>query len=562
MKVLFVGINAKYSHTALAVDYLYEACQDFNVKKLEFNINHQIEHIYGELIREKPDVVGFSTYIWNIDYVRKLTADLAMTTDGVVFWGGPEASYDVEDHFAINPGLDIIVRGEGEVTNRVLLETLEKGGDLREVEGITYRQGEKVYHNKDREAIENLDSIKSPFENIQSDPGKMVYYEMSRGCPFNCSYCLSSAIKGVRYFSFNRIKEDLDHIMKSGTKVVKLVDRTFNANEKFSKDVMDYIVKNSPKGIVFHMELMAHLISDDFLDYLSYLPQGLFQFEIGIQSSNPKTLEAIHRKTNLERLSYVVKKIRSFENIHQHVDLIVGLPYEDYESFKKSFDFAYSLGAEKLQLGFLKVLRGSKMAACVKDHGIQYSNYPPYEVKATKYMSADEVRRLKLMEDLVESYSNEDYFHHSLQYLLRNQSPFDFYEAFSFWWEDQDYHKRNHSRKSLYGILYDYLKDREDIEDLREWIRLDHFIHERSRPEPVLEEKEVKRAFYPKILKDEKVRASFGRDMEVPTKVLLKDFAFGKFILVGEERVYGVDYKNAKYFDITDDYKRIIGERE
>ena len=414
MKVLLVGVNSKYIHTALAVQYLYNCCTDFDVEILEFNINQEIAHTYGEILKRNPDVVMFSTYIWNIDYIERLTSDISKVTDAVIVWGGIESSFDTGEFFEKNPGLDIIIRDEGELTTPALLHAIEDKTPLSDVNGITFRENGNIITNPPRPLIKNLDKIPSPFKDYKNLPGKIVYYEMSRGCPFKCTFCMSSTIKGVRYFSKERIESDLLYIINSGATIVKLVDRTFNANEHESMDMMNFIVEHAHEGMVFHMELMAHLISDKFLEFLSTLPKGLFQFEIGVQSSNPETLKAIERVTDLDRLKYVVSKIRSYGNIHQHVDQIAGLPYEDYESFGHSFDFIYGLGAEKHQLGFLKVLRGSKMKTDSKKYGIVYSEYPPYEVLKTNYISEFEIMRIKIIEDLVEKFSNEDYFSNTL----------------------------------------------------------------------------------------------------------------------------------------------------
>ncbi len=542
MKVLLIGVNSKYIHTALAVDYIYNMCRDFDVERLEFNINQNLNFVYGEIIKRKPDVILFSTYIWNIEFIKKLTSDLSKVTDAVIGWGGIEASFDIMEHFNENPGLDIIIRDEGEITTPELLKRIEEGRGYDDLLGISYRVGERVVSNPPRPLIKNLDIIPSPFVNMICPPGKIVYYEMSRGCPFRCTFCMSSTIKGVRYFSRERIKSDLIHIINSGAKIVKLVDRTFNANERESIEMMQFIVENAREGMTFHMELMAHLISDEFLDFLKTLPKHLFQFEIGIQSSNPETLKAIERKTDLDRLKYVVKKIESFGNIHQHVDQIAGLPYEDYASFKKSFDYIYSLGAEKYQLGFLKVLRGSKIKSQADLHEIKYNSYPPYEVLSTKYLSALELTRIKIIEDIVEKFSNENYFKNTMDYLLKDKSPFDFFEKMSIYWETNGFDKVGHKREDLYKLLYDFVNEDENIDYITELLRLDFITHNRKNPPDYLNPRPVKLSDYHDILNIKSVRALFGIDEDTPTKFLVKDFRFERFNFDGSEELYGVMY--------------------
>lgn len=542
MKVLLIGVNSKYIHTALAVDYIYNMCRDFDVERLEFNINQNLNFVYGEIIKRKPDVILFSTYIWNIEFIKKLTSDLSKVTDAVIGWGGIEASFDIMEHFNENPGLDIIIRDEGEITTPELLKLIEEGRGYDDLLGVSYRVGERVVSNPPRPLIKNLDIIPSPFVNMICPPGKIVYYEMSRGCPFRCTFCMSSTIKGVRYFSSERIKSDLIHIINSGAKIVKLVDRTFNANERESIEMMQFIVENAREGMTFHMELMAHLISDEFLDFLKTLPKHLFQFEIGIQSSNPETLKAIERKTDLDRLKYVVKKIESFGNIHQHVDQIAGLPYEDYASFKKSFDYIYSLGAEKYQLGFLKVLRGSKIKSQADLHEIKYNAYPPYEVLSTKYLSALELTRIKIIEDIVEKFSNENYFKNTMDYLLKDKSPFDFFEKMSIYWETNGFDKVGHKREDLYKLLYDFVDKDENIDYITELLRLDFITHNRKNPPDYLNPRPVKLSDYHDILNIKSVRTLFGVDEDTPTKFLVKDFRFERFNFDGSEELYGVMY--------------------
>lgn len=561
MKILLVGINAKYSHQSLALKYIKNMCDDMDLSVKEFNINQQIDYIFGEIIKENPDIIGFSTYIWNLEIVQKLTSDLGQVLEGSkIIWGGPEASFDIDEHFSKNPQLDIIISGEGEITTKELFEKLDKNENIGDVKGISYRNNGEVFTNPDRPLIKNLDEIPSPYKDMETAKGKMVYFEMSRGCPFKCSYCLSSTIRGVRYFSEERIKSDIIRIIDSGAKVVKLVDRTFNANEKFSMKIMNFIKENAKEGMVFHMELMAHLISDEFLEYLGSLPKDLFQFEIGIQSSNLKTLEAIDRKADLDRLAHVVKTIASYGNIHQHVDLIAGLPYEDFDSFRESFIFADSLGAEKLQLGFLKLLRGSKIRSQVKEFDMKFNEYPPYEILSTKWINPMEMRRIKLIEDLVEKYSNEDYFFHTLKYLTMDSNNFDFFNEFSKYWERKNYHQISHSRSSLYKILYEYLGNREDIDVIIEVLRLDFLANHNQNPEKYLKARSIEMKYIHDLLRDEDLRSKFDLDLNRPTKFLVNKFRFEFFTFEAKERVYGIYYGKSgnKTIDVTSDYERIL----
>lgn len=561
MKILLVGINAKYSHQNLALYYIKKYCEDFNIEILEFNINQTIESIYREILKKDPDVIGFSSYIWNIDFIKRLSDDLKTANPKFkIIWGGPEVTFDTLELLTENPAVDIIIRGEGEETSRELLETLSNEDSLEKVKGISYIKEKEIFINPERELIANLDIIKSPFENMEVEKGKLLYYEMSRGCPFKCAYCLSSTIKGVRYFSEERIKSDLLKIMKLPAETVKLVDRTFNSNEKFSMEIMKFIKENAPQGMCFHMELMAHMISENFLNFLKDMPKGLFQFEIGIQSINPHTLEEIYRVTDLDKLAHSVKTIRSYGNIHQHVDLIAGLPHEDFESFRNSFNYAYSLGAEKLQLGFLKLLRGSSLRINAEKLGLKYSKFPPYEIISTKYLTPMELRKLSLIEDVVEKYSNEDFFQWTLEYLTDDGNPFGFFEKFSEFWEKKDYHMKSHSRESLYRIFQDFLKDRSDYEAVVEVLRLDFLLNHNAIPKKYLNPQGIDIKMYHEILRDEIVRDKFGIDKDIPTKRLIKDFKFEGFGFGGQRAIFGFHYKKEGTIrvDITEDYERIL----
>ncbi|WP_054252486.1 B12-binding domain-containing radical SAM protein [Neofamilia massiliensis] len=557
MKILLVGINAKYSHQNLAIEYIKRYLKSENVKTLDFNINQNIDDIYREIIKENPDVLGFSSYIWNINFVERLTSDLKKAKEDLfIVWGGPEVSFDSQEIMEKNPAVDLIIRGEGEETALRLLQALENKKPLDDILGITYRKDGNIIKNLDRPLIQDLDTIPSPFIDYQAPKGKMVYFEMTRGCPFKCAYCLSSTTRGLRRFSTERIKADILRLIDSGADTIKLVDRTFNANEKFSMEIMDFILANARPGMCFHMELMAHLISDDFLKFLEKMPVGLFQFEIGIQSANEKTLAVIDRVTDLERLAKVVRTIKSYGNIHQHVDLIVGLPYEDMKSFKKSFNYASSLGADKLQVGFLKLLRGSKLRQEALTYGLVYSAYPTYEIIKTPWLSPREIRRLKIIEDLVEKYYNEGYFEKTLEKLVDPSNPFEFFENFGGYWEEKSYQNKKHSRESLYKIFSDYIKIKyvEDKDSLIENLRFDFLASNKGQAKSYLNPRPLEQRLYHDLLKDEEVRKAFGLTMDLPTKKLVKDFAFESFTFdAGEPSVFGFFYDDLgiKIIDIT-----------
>ena len=363
MNVILSTLNSKYIHSNLAIRYLKEYVRDIvEVELAEFTINQNLDEISGELFKMNPDLIGFSTYIWNVKEILEIIERLKIVNpDLKILLGGPEVSYDGYELLLNNPGIDFVIAGEGEETYKELIQ----GRPLEEIKGLAFRCGEKIKVNIPRPLIKDINSIPSPYINIGDEyRNKIVYYETSRGCPFNCKFCLSSTIRGVRYMNIERVKEDIDSLIDAGVKQVKFVDRTFNSNKKFSKAVMEHIISRDPKEVNFHLELTAHLIDDEQLEFLEDIKEGLFQFEIGVQSTNPQTIEAIGRTTDIEYLKKVSSKIKSFKNIHQHLDLIAGLPYENYNSFSKSFNSIYEIRPEKIQLGFLKLLKEIGRASC------------------------------------------------------------------------------------------------------------------------------------------------------------------------------------------------------
>jgi len=387
MKALLTTLNSKYIHSALSIRYLKEFCKDIaDISLMEFTINQNIDYIAGEIYKRKPDIIGFSTYIWNLEHTLRVCEILKLVNPNIkIILGGPEVSFDSEDIMKENWFIDFIISGEGEIPFRELLLSIFDGDrDFSSVKGLTYREGEEIIKNPPGSLLKNLDMIPSPYVEIdKSLEKKIVYYESSRGCPFNCQFCLSSTIKGVRYFSLERVKEDLQRLMDMKVKQVKFVDRTFNANKKYAMEIMEFIMDKDPEDMNFHFEVTAHLIDEDMLQLIKKAKPGLFQFEIGVQSTNERTIEAIGRTTNFGKLKEICKEIKSYKNIHQHLDLIAGLPYEGYESFKKSFNDVYEIKPEKIQLGFLKLLKGSGLRKEKEKYGFKFLDIPPYEVLET-----------------------------------------------------------------------------------------------------------------------------------------------------------------------------------
>ncbi len=485
MKILLITLDSKFIHANLAVRYLKKFCHndkiDMEIK--EFTINQKQDYILDEIFSANADLICFSTYVWNIEYIKELAYIIKEAkTDVEILCGGPEVSFEINKFMDNEPYVDYVIFGEGEVTFReFLLEYQKDNSCFRNIDGFAYRESGNVVINKQRDPIMNLDIINYPYEERESFEDKIIYYESSRGCPFRCSFCMSSIDKRIRNFSLERVKKDLKILLDTKARQIKFVDRTFNADYKRAMEIMEFIIENNNNNMTIHFEITADIINDEFLHYINTVPVNMFQFEIGVQSLNSETLAEINRHMDIEKLRRVINSIRNGKNIHIHLDLIAGLPYENYGTFKKSFDGIHGMSAEKIQLGFLKVLKGTKIYSDVEKHGIRYRRTSPYEVICTKYISAEDLLKLKNIEELVDRYYNEKYFEKSLNYILKNnfvKSAFEFYEDFSLYWKHQSLYKMAHSRKKLYKILYEYMDyNRYLTDEFTECIKYDYVLN-------------------------------------------------------------------------------------
>jgi radical SAM superfamily enzyme YgiQ (UPF0313 family) len=465
MKILLTTLNSKFIHTNLAIRYLKHFVKDINdieVDIREYTINNELDYILKDINKNSYDVILFSTYIWNVNDIVKLCHNLKKINPNVkIALGGPEVTYDSENSMNTHDFVDYILYGEGELVFKDFVKYLKGEINIEEVKGLVYRENGKVIKNKPMELLQNLDLIPSPYENIDKSEyeNRIVYYETSRGCPFNCQYCLSSTIQGLRYFSIDRVKKDLKALIDARVSQIKFIDRTFNANKKFAMEIMQFLMENDNDYTTYHFEVTAHLLTDDMLDFLSKCKEGLFQFEIGVQSTNEKVLEAVGRRDDFKKLSYVVQKIATFRNIHQHLDLIAGLPYEDYKSFEKSFNDVFNLGIEHLQLGFLKMIKGTGVRNTAQEHGYKYKDYAPYEILYNDYMNYSEILKLKDIEEILERYYNSKNFVLSMKYIIFNyykESPFKFFEEFATYFDNKGYFDVAQGKNQLYKILLDF----------------------------------------------------------------------------------------------------------
>ncbi|NLP31187.1 MAG: DUF4080 domain-containing protein [Clostridiales bacterium] len=462
MKILLTTLNSKYIHSNLALKYLYAVCEDFHecLYLQEFTINNDNDYIYGELIREGYDIICFSCYIWNIERTLSLVDDIKKAKPNIItILGGPEVSFQPFDLMKNNKGIDFILTGEGEESFPLLLEILsrENWERMNTIKGLIYRQDGEIEVNPKGDPAD-FNQVPFPYKSLVSEADKIIYYESTRGCPFSCSYCLSAADRGVRALPLDRVKQDLSYFIYKNVKQVKFVDRTFNYNKVRALEIFKYLI-NLDNGVTnFHFEICADLFDQEALDLLKNARPGLFQFEIGIQSTNKDTLKAINRSMDFSNLSANIESLIESGNIHLHLDLIAGLPYEDYDSFKKSFNDVYALGADYLQLGFLKLLKGTPIADQIEEHGYVFRTSPPYEVISNKYISSEDLINLKMLERVFNLYYNRGGFQKSLEYCAYElcKSPFDFYEEFAHFYYLKGYQHKSHKREDLYRIFYQY----------------------------------------------------------------------------------------------------------
>ena len=495
MKILLAACNAKYIHSNLAVFDLkaYAREYDSHVILREYTINQLKDDILGDIYRTHPDVVCVSCYIWNITFVKELMQDLRKILPGVPFWaGGPEVSYDAEEFLSKNPAFNGVMVGEGEETFLELVKHYVEGNiPLENIKGIVYHKPDNTFLNNGWREIMDLSKVPFVYEDLKDFENRIIYYESSRGCPFSCSYCLSSVDKRLRFRNLELVKKELQFFLDHKVPQVKFVDRTFNCKHDHAMAIWQYI-KDHDNGITnFHFEVSADLLRENELELISTMRPGLIQLEIGVQSTNPDTIRAIHRTMDFEKLTGIVNRIHSFKNIHQHLDLIAGLPYEDYDSFHKSFNDVYALKPQQLQLGFLKVLKGSHMKEMTSEYQIIHKEQEPYEVLGTKWLSYDDILRLKMVESMVEVYYNSGQFQNTLacaEPLF--EDAFTLYEKLGQFYERKGYSEISHSRMRRYEIFLEFMKEiLENKYSLQEYGNGSKEIEEKLSESPEMKEK-------------------------------------------------------------------------
>ena len=533
MKILLAACNAKYIHSNLAVYDLKAYSSDYDKEVLlrEYTINQPKDEILKDIYGSGADVVCFSCYIWNISFVRELIRDLAKILPETAFWaGGPEISYDAEKFLTEMPEMTGVLVGEGEKTFHDLLEYYIDGkGSLGEIRGIAYRDGEEIRHNGWRELM-NLSEIPFVYQHLEEFENRIIYYESSRGCPFSCSYCLSSIDKKLRFRDLELVKKELQFFLDHKVPQVKFVDRTFNCKHEHAMAIWKYILEHDNGVTNFHFEVSADLLRDEEMDLMAKMRPGLIQLEIGVQSTNPETIRAIHRHMDLDKLKRCVDRVHSFRNIHQHLDLIAGLPYEDYDTFHRSFNDVYQMKPDQLQLGFLKVLKGSLMQGEAEKYGIVHKEKEPYEVLSTNWLPYGDVLKLKAVESMVEVYYNSGQFQHTLEYLVPlAKDAFTFYESLGAFYEKKGYSEISHSRMRRYEILLEYLQEETDVsvEKASQKMLYDLYLREKLKKRP---------SFAPDQKVYETAIWDYRKANNIPKTAHIEVFEDGRAVLFDYER--------------------------
>ncbi len=540
MKILLTALNSKFVHSNLAVRYLKAFTKDMNYECeiREFSINDREEKILEEIIKERPNIVAFSTYIWNIEMIKRLSNLIKLVDESIeIVYGGPEVSYDSQNILKELNG-EYIIEGEGEKTYREFVEYKLGERDIKSIRGLYYKVDGEVYSNGKRPLM-NMNEIVFPYEENENLDNKIVYYEASRGCPFNCKYCLSSTVHGVRFLDVDRVKKELQYFIDKEVRLVKFVDRTFNCNHKFTMAIWEFLINQDTKT-QFHFEISADILKESELELLRKAPKDRFQFEVGVQTTNDDVLNKINRFVNFSDIKEKVDELLKIRNIKQHLDLIAGLPGEDYNSFKKSFNDVYSIAPEEIQLGFLKLLRGSSMREEAEEYGMKYSPYPPYEILKTKDISYEELLKLKKVEEMVDKYYNSQKFNNIIKYLVNKfETPFDFYYELGTYFEKKGYFSRNIGNSEYYRVFLDFNMEilKEDNSILKELLRYDYLSFNKRRGIPDFIGKNISREEEEEI--KEKLR----------TEISFKDYYLEAFdININEFKKSSTIIKEKDYF--------------
>lgn len=500
MNIVLATLNAKYIHTNIALRYLKSfATPEFDPIISEYTIKDPSFNIVSDIYQKKPDIVGFSCYIWNIEETIRVIRMLKKVSPNTkIILGGPEVSYDVHDWLRRLNDVDYIIMGEGEYSFKQLLFHFNGELPLEEVPGICYlKDGKVIIHPQPKKV--DLREMPSPYrfeEDIPDIPKRISYIETSRGCPFSCQFCLSSIEVGVRYFNREKIKEDIRYLMEHGARTIKFVDRTFNISRSYAMEMFQFLIDEHKPSVVFQFEITADIMRPEVIQFLNdKAPKGLFRFEIGVQSTNDLTNELVKRRQNFEKLSRTVTMVKDGGKIDQHLDLIAGLPEEDYASFRQTFNDVFAMRPEELQLGFLKLLRGTGLRLQAKEYGYEYVDMAPYEIFANNLLTFDDILRIKQAEDVLEKYWNDHRMDRTVEYLVTEvfESPFDFFQEFGTYWEERAWSRIGHQLEDLFNRLLQFLHDRGgvNLEVVTNLMQLDYLAVQQFQPRKIWWDKRV-----------------------------------------------------------------------
>lgn len=492
MKILLTAVNSKYIHSNLAVYDLKRYVQnqhDIDIDIAEYTINQPINKIMMDIYKKRPDVLFFSCYIWNREEIKQLVQSLSKVRPELHIWlGGPEVSYNAEHTLKEITGAIGVLKGEGEAVFAELVKVYMDGVSdekLEEIQHISFRNINGEIVNTLCENVLDIDSVPFAYDDLQEFSNRIIYYESSRGCPFRCSYCISSIDKSLRFRDMDKVKSELKFFIDNNVRQVKFIDRTFNCNDNHAQEIWKFIKDNDNGVTNFHFEIAADIISDECMELLESMRPGQVQLEIGVQSTNPETLKEIRRPMDFEKVAHIVSRIKKFNNTHLHLDLIAGLPYEDIISFEKSFNDVFALRPEALQLGFLKVLNGTEMQKNSMEYELECTDAPPYEVLRTKWLSYDDLIRLKMIEEMLEVYYNSGQFVTSVELILGAfASPFTMFDALAIWYQQKGQDMINLSRNSRYENLLEFGKEYVSENELKDCLIYDYYARENVKTRP------------------------------------------------------------------------------
>ncbi|KZZ83562.1 B12-binding domain-containing radical SAM protein [Bacillus sp. SJS] len=560
MNIVLSTLNAKYIHTSLSIRYLKAYAQpEYEPELAEYTIKDPSINIVSDLFKRNPDVIGFSCYIWNIEETIKVINMLKkIKPELVIVLGGPEVTYDVLDWMERIPQADYIVIGEGEQTFKQLLQAIDQGLPMRTVNGIAYREDGKVRIQPQANKLD-LKELPSPFrfkEDLSSLSKRVTYVETSRGCPFSCQFCLSSIEVGVRYFDREKVKEDIRFLMEHGAKTIKFVDRTFNISRSYAMEMFQFLIDEHRPGTVFQFEITADIMRPEVIQFLNdNAPKGLFRFEIGVQSTNDETNDLVMRRQNFSKLTRTVMMVKEGQKIEQHLDLIAGLPEEDYHSFKKTFNDVFEMRPEELQLGFLKMLRGTGLRLRAAQHDYVYMDHSPYEILKNNVLTFDDISRIKQVEDVLEKYWNDHRMDETVEYLVQHvfPSPFDFFQDFGTFWDEQGWSRIGHQLEDLFKRLRDFIEAAapDHLEAATAFMTFDYLKNQRYKPRKALWDdamlaKEERDLFYRQLMDQPELLGAAYQKNPLSEKDLYKHTIVEKLPFdLGEYKMNGTVVMNA-----------------